>query len=90
MINSVNSIDDVKLFVKDLMGESLNYHPDNDFRDYINISTGLPSYNEEDAMLRNKLNSDCFEVCSKYHYDLYELSMEIYLKFTGIDKYISL
>ena len=32
----------------------------------------------------------CFEVCEKNGVDIYDFSMEIYLKETGLDKFIPL
>jgi hypothetical protein len=90
MITEIKTIEDVEEFVTQLVAEGLNYHPDDDFENYIDIETGDPSYMPEEALLRNKLNQQCFEICEKTETDIYDISMEIFLKETGLDKYIPL
>ena len=86
----IKSIADVTKFVTELLGEGLNYHPDENFENYVNMETGEPSYTAQEAMLRNRLNDQCFEVCEAAGADIYDISMEIFLKETGLDKHIPL
>jgi hypothetical protein len=90
MLTEIKSLQDVTQFVAQLMAEGLNYHPDDDFENYMNIKTGQPSYTLDEASLRNRLNTQCFEVCETADADLYDISMEIFLKETGLDNYIPL
>lgn len=90
MITEIKTLDDVKEFVHQLMAEGLNYHPDDDFENYVNTETGEPSYSPDAAKLRNQLNDKCFEVCEVAGADIYDLSMEIFLKDTGLDQFIPL
>lgn len=90
MITKIRSLNDVAEFVVQLVAEGLNYHPDDDFENYVNIETGEPSYTPDEALLRNRLNAQCFEVCEKAGADIYDISMEIFLKQTGLDKFIPL
>ena len=90
MIAEIKTLNDVKIFTKQLVAEGLNYHPDDDFENYVNIETGEPSYTSDEAVLRNRLNAQCFEVCESAGADLYNISMEVFLKQTGLDKYIPL
>lgn len=90
MIAKINNLDDVSTFVLQLLAEGLNYHPDDDFNNYINLDTHEPSYIPEEAQIRNDLNDQCFEICEKYNADIYNISMEIFLKETGMDKFIPL
>jgi hypothetical protein len=90
MIAEIKSIEDVAEFVSQLVDEGLNYHPDDDFENYVNMETGDPSYTLEQASERNRLNMQCFEVCDAAGADIYNISMEIFLKKTGLDKYIPL
>jgi hypothetical protein len=90
MIKSINNIDDVKIFTKQLIAEGVNLHPDDDFHLYVNIETGEPTYVREDAILRNKLMMGAFEICELFNEDIYDLMQEIYLVETGLDKYIPL
>ncbi|EOZ96151.1 hypothetical protein A33Q_2744 [Indibacter alkaliphilus LW1] len=74
MISKVKSIQDVEAFFKHLLeNESLNFHPDDDFRNYIHMETKLPSYSIEEAEFRNKLMKDCFNVCKREGTDIYEI-----------------
>jgi hypothetical protein len=77
MIQKIETIEDVKTFFAELMGEDLNFHPDNDFKDYINLHTDEPTYTEEEAELRNELVGQCFMVCEYGEVDFYELCMDI-------------
>jgi hypothetical protein len=90
MLTEIRSLEDVKEFVVQLVVEGLNYHPDDDFENYINIETGEPSYSPDEAFLRNRLNAQCFEVCESAGADIYDMSMEIFLKETGLDIFIPL
>lgn len=90
MITKIKNIEDVTVFVKELAVEGLNYHPDDDFENYVNMETGVPSYTSEEAALRNSLNEQCFDICEKEGRDIYDISMEIFLIETGMDKFIPL
>ncbi len=90
MITEIKTLNDVSAFIVQLVAEGLNYHPDEDFNNYINIETHEPSYTKEEAQIRNDLNMQCFEVCGRNKADIYNVSMEIYLKETGLEKYIPL
>ena len=89
MIQAVNTIEDVSQFFKDLVSEGLNFHPDTTFEDYINEET-KPTYTKEQADLRDSLMSQAFDICYKSDIDIYDLSMEIFLLETGMDKFIPL
>ncbi len=90
MITRIETIEDVRAFVKQLVEEELNYHPDDDFTQYINIHTDEPTYSPEEAAARNELNNQCFVVCERLGEDVYSISQEIFLVETGLDKYIPL
>jgi len=90
MITRIETLNDVKTFVRQLVREGLNYHPDDDFTQYINVETDEPTYPIEEAALRNELNSQCFKVCEILNVDIYDETQEIFLIETGLDKYIPL
>ncbi len=80
MLNSINSLSDVETFFIYLIHEeSLNFHPDEDFKNYINLETRLPSYNLEEAELRNKLMEACFEICEKKGKEIYDIGLRFLL-----------
>jgi hypothetical protein len=77
MLLEINTLDDVKLFVNILVNEeNLNFHPDDDFSDYINIETSKATYNIEEASLRNQLLARCFDICEHNGADIYDLISE--------------
>jgi hypothetical protein len=90
MLKDIKNLNNVNAFVKQLIKESVNFHPDEDFKNYIDIETKLPTYSKEEAELRNKLLDQCFEVCEKEGVDIYDFTMEIILIETGLDKSIPL
>lgn len=77
MIEKIETIEDVKTFFQQLKDEGLNFHPDTQFEDYINIESKKPTYTLVEAELRNELLDDCFTICDDADVDIYELGMEI-------------
>ena len=89
MIQTIKTINDVKTFFQQLLEESLNFHPDEDFTNYINGETREDTYIPEEAQLRNRLMDEAFTVCDKFDICIYDLANDITLKFTGLDKYFN-
>jgi len=78
MTTQIQTLNDVVAFAKHLVEvEKLSFHPDDDFRDYIKLKDNQPFYSETEAVLRNKLMNDCFEVCNKNNVEIYELMLPI-------------
>jgi hypothetical protein len=73
MKTKIQSINDVTEFAALLNNEGLIFHPDDDFRDYINMNTNEPFYTTDEADLRNNLMKQCFDVCEKAGADIYEV-----------------
>lgn len=90
MITQINNLSDVKAFSKALIMEGTNFHPDDDFRDYVIKDSSKPAYSPKEAELRNDLMETCFAVCSNERVDIYDVMLEIFLKETGMDKHIPL
>ncbi|WP_214071825.1 hypothetical protein [Mucilaginibacter sp. dw_454] len=90
MITIIKNLEDVKLFTRQLVSEGTNFHPDDDFNNYVNLETGEPSYTLEEAEIRNQLLYQCFKVCEDSGEDIYDLAQEIFLIETGLDKFIPL
>ncbi|KAB2914405.1 MAG: hypothetical protein F9K23_14455 [Bacteroidetes bacterium] len=86
MINTIETIEDVRLFAEQLLQEGVNFHPDEDFRNYINRSTKLPTYTNEEAIMRNSLMEKCFEVCEHEGEDIYEIMGDVLFANIGIEK----
>ena len=52
----IKSMEDVKTFFHHLVDElSLNFHPDDDFADYICYEDKTPTFTEEEVLLYNRL-----------------------------------
>lgn len=87
MIQTIKTIEDVKVFFNDLLEESLNFHPDEDFTNYINCQTREDTYTKEESELRNRLMDEAFVVCEQNNICIYALSNDMALKYTGLDKF---
>jgi len=82
MIKTIHNIDDVKAFADYLVNvEKVNFHPDDDFKDYINYKTKEATYTEKDAQERNRLMDECFKICEKEGVDIYEIMGDSLSKF---------
>lgn len=80
MITKIKTINDVKAFATHLVQvEKLSFHPDDDFKDYI-TSDMKSFYSEQEAEFRNKLMTDCFEVCNNKNVEIYKLLLPIIQK----------
>ncbi len=90
MIKKITTTKDVEQFVKSLNAQGVSFHPDGDFSEIINLETGKPTYSSEEAEKRNLLMAQCFEICEKEGLDIYDISMEVTLKETGLDRFIPL
>ena len=89
MLTKINTLTDVYQFAEILAKEEeVNFHPDDDFHEYINTETGEPTYNFLEAELRNQLMGQAFEVCEREGVDIYAYTMKPYLEATGLDKVI--
>lgn len=47
MITKINSLEDIKLFAKQIIDEKVSFHPVDDFNNYVNLKTNEPSYTKE-------------------------------------------
>lgn len=90
MLSSIQNLEDVRDFFESLIAEGTAFHPDEDFEEYIINETGEPAYSESVAKHYNNLMAQCFDICEKEKADIYDISMEIFLVKTGMDKLIPL
>ena len=73
----IRSVEDVKAFFHHLVDErKVNFHPDEDFADYISCEDKMPSFTEEEVYLYNRLMEESFAVCQKTDVDIYEIGLE--------------
>lgn len=88
MIKKIENTSDVIVFAEHLVKESVNFHPDDDFNDYINLESKQKTYTKKEANFRNKLMSESFEVCERSDVDIYIVMNEVLVKKTGLGKLI--
>lgn len=74
----IKTIKEVESFFKQLLRERLNFHPDNDFADYVNYDTHQPTYTAEEAEALNKKMEQCFEVCEHAGVDIYGIACDLF------------
>lgn len=73
----IKSVEDVKAFFHHLVSErKLNFHPDDDFADYICYEDKTPSFTEDEVVLYNRLMKESFNVCEKSPNDIYAIGLD--------------
>jgi len=74
------SAEDVKQFFRDLHGiyES-EFHPDDDFRDYVNRE-GERSFTDEQAEYLNNVMTQSFQFCEDNNLDIYDIAGEVQIE----------
>lgn len=73
-LEHITSINQVISFADHLVKNlGVNFHPDNDFDEYINLETKEPSFTDEEVAIGNMLMNECCEVCEKDGVNVYEL-----------------
>lgn len=77
-INShIESVEDVKAFFHHIVDErKVNFHPDDDFADYISYENNTPSFTEEEVSVYNRLMEESFAVCEKAEVDIYGIGLD--------------
>lgn len=90
MLKQIKNTNEVASFTKQLVKEGVNFHPNDDFNDYVVLKTNKPFYEKKNAEVRNKLMDECFRVCEKEGTDIYSVMHEVFLIETGMNKFIPL
>lgn len=57
----------------------VNFHPDEEFANYINIETKEPSFTAEECATADALIEECFAVCEREGVDIYDLVGSVYV-----------
>lgn len=77
MSSEISTVEDVEQFVKFIYEDlNINFHPDDDFKDYIKDVTKERIFSEADANMYNNLVDECFNVCEKKDVDFYEIALK--------------
>ena len=67
----ITTAEEVKDFFDHIVNElNINFHPDDDFKDYVSYNTGERTMNDELAELYNRLMDEAFEVCGEEVYEI--------------------
>jgi hypothetical protein len=70
----IKSVEDVKAFFHHLVDErKLNFHPDDDFADYISYKAKNPTFTEEEVEVYNRLMEEAFSICEVAERDICEI-----------------
>ena len=73
----IKSAEDVKAFFHHLVNErKLNFHPDDDFADYVSYDEKTPSFTKEEVEVYNRLMEESFNVCDAAGIDIYEIGLQ--------------
>ena len=75
---AIKTANDAKeFFVFLIERKSLNFHPDTDFGEYVNLETGVPIFDIEETTRYDELMDNCFVVCQSEEVDIYDLSLTV-------------
>ena len=73
----ITTVEYVKDFFRHLVYDlDLNFHPDDDFKEYVNYETGERVMDDKRAELYNRLMDEAFEACDN-EYMVYEIGFEL-------------
>lgn len=77
--STIKTIEDVKSFFSDLNKFSIkdNFHPDNDFADYLNLD-GNDLFTDAESKTLNTILHNCYGVCKKAKKDIYKLALDLF------------
>jgi hypothetical protein len=72
----ITTVEEVKAFFHHIVYDlDINFHPDDDFKDYVSYETGERSMDDGHAELYNRLMDEAFEVCEDEQ--VYEIGSEL-------------
>ena len=67
----ITTVEEAKDFFHHIVYDlDINFHPDDDFKDYVSISTSERTLDDEQAELYNRLMEESFDVCGDEVYDI--------------------
>ena len=76
-VSHITSVKDVEVFFHHLVFErKVNFHPDDDFANYICIADKTPTFTKEEVDIYNRLMDESFDVCDKAKVDIYEIGID--------------
>ena len=77
-MSTVGNLEQVRAFFRALLeNERLNFHPENTFSNYV-VFGGGPAYSDEQAVHRDLLMGQSFEVCNKLNLDTCAVACQVW------------
>ena len=77
----IKTVTDVRKFFHHLVFDrKVNFHPDDDFSEYVSIDGKTPTFNANEVKQYNRLMKQAFDVCEKNGKDIYEIAMDEFNK----------
>lgn len=71
----IKMVSDVRAFSRHIVDErSVNFHPDDEFPEYINFDDNTPTITVEEKTLFNRLMDESFAACEKDDADIYAIA----------------
>ena len=71
MLHEITNMEDVKAFIEQIASEIEDFHPLEDFCNYVYPDSYFRRYTDEEAEIRNKRLDKCFDVCAKHTDDFF-------------------
>lgn len=56
----------------------VNFHPDEDFENYVSEKTGERTFSDEQCRSLNAAMEESFKVCEQYQRDIYEIAIRTF------------
>ena len=71
----ITTAEEVRDFFSHIVNDlGINFHPDDDFKNYVSYTTGERTMDDAQAELYNRLMDEAFEVCGE---EVYEIGSEL-------------
>ena len=64
----------------------INFHPDDPFKNYVDLKTKEATFSEEEAAYYDGVMEKCLDVCAHYGKDVYEIAAEVLELFIYCDR----
>ena len=73
---AVDTVADIKYFFTYLLEvKGLNFHPDEDFSNYISVKNDKPTFSKSEIDYYNSLMGRAFEICQSNNTDICDLAL---------------
>lgn len=77
MLHEITTLKDVETFIEQIAEEIDDFHPLNDFANYVYPMTHMRRYTDDEAEERNKRLDRCFDVCAAHNPDFFTCLLEL-------------